>query len=125
MSTTVKLDAGIIAKEMEKRVVLWINKALQVLLKELQRLTPEDTGNMLNSYEVENAKSDWNQVVGIIRNNADYAIYVERWVSWLTFTYHKPKWKPFYDWIGNRTFARAVDNKRDEVIKIIFTEIDR
>ena len=123
--TTIKLDIWTIAEEYTKRIAIWINKALPVLLNELKRLTPEDTWNMLNSYEVVKAKREWGVVSWSISNWADYAIYVEYWVGWLKFTYHKPKWTPFYHWIGNRTFARAVDITRDEITKIIYNEINR
>lgn len=123
--TVIELDAWAFIKEYEKRIISWINKALPILLEELKRLTPEDTREMLNSYVVDNARVDWNSIIGSIGNTTDYAIYVEYGVWWLTFNYHKPKGSVFYQWVGNRTFARAVDNVRDRVLQIILDEIDR
>jgi len=123
--TTIKLDAWSFELEYKKRIVRWINRALPVLLEELKRLTPEDTREMLESYKVTNAKVDGDSVVWVIWNEAEHAIFVEYGVEWVIFWYHKPKWKLFYTWVGNRTFARAVDNKRDEIISIIYQEINR
>lgn len=126
MTTKVELNAWSIAKELTKRVITGINKALPILLDELKRLTPEDTREMLSSYQVERAKFDWNSIIWVISNTADHAIYVERWQKGRVFIYQKPKWnKGFYVWEWNRTFARAVDNTREKVIQTIYNEIDR
>ena len=125
MTTVVPLEPWAFVKEYEKRIVIWINKALPVLLEALKELTPEDTGDMLRSYKVENAKKEGWNIVGVISNDAWYAIYVEYGVEGVSFTYHKPKGVPFYKGVGNRTFARAVDNTRERIIQIIYKEIDR
>lgn len=121
----VPLDAWAFIKFYEGRVKEGIRKALPVLLEELKRLTPEDTKEMLNSYEVkEPIVRNW-EVVWSIENHAEHAIYVEFWVAWVRFWYHKPKWSLFYVGVGNRTFTRAVDNKRSEIIQIITNEISK
>ncbi len=133
MTTVVPLKAWAFEAIYTKRIISWINKALPVLLEELKRLTPEDTKNMLWSYDVENAQEEWWNIVWRITNDADYAIFVEYWVNWLSYTYHKPKWTPFYKWsqsskyggVWNRTFARAVDNTRDRITRIIYNEVNR
>lgn len=122
--TVVELDAWRFVTEYAKRLVSWVNKALPILLAELKRLTPEDTWDMLNSFVVKWASFDWQKVVWVISNTAEHAIYVEYGVNWLTYNYHKPKWNVFYQWVGNRTFARAVDNIREKVINIIYQEIN-
>jgi len=123
--TTIELDVWVITKEFEKRVMAGINKSLPILLEELKRLTPEDTRKMLDSYVVQSAKFDGDKIIWVIGNTADYAINVEYWVWWLTYNYHKPKGSVYYQWVGNRTFARAVDNVRQKVENIIYQEINR
>lgn len=123
--TTIELDAWAFAREYEKRLVVGIRKAIPVLLEELKRLTPEDTRNMLESYVVEDVKVEWDKVIGSIRNDADYAIYVEYGINGISYNYHKPKGTVFYQWVGNRTFARAVDNVRERVENIILSEVNR
>jgi len=125
MTTTIELNAWSIIREYAKRATVGINKWLEILLKELEKLTPEDTGDMLSSYVVERARDTWSSIIWSVSNSAWHAIYVERGQSGKAFTYHKPKWNPFYQWVGNRTFARAVDNTRDKIIQIIYQEINR
>jgi len=112
----------LVSKLLQKWLELWMRKSLLVLLEELKRLTPEDTKEMLNSYRVGGVTSKGENIVGEITNDADHAIYVEYWVDGVVFNYHKPKWNKFYSWIGNRTFARAIDNKREEILNIIAKE---
>lgn len=122
--TTIELKAWAFEREYRKRILVWINKALPILLEELKRLTPEDTKEMLNSF-VSTASVEWDTIVWMIGNEADHAIYVEYGRSGVKFWYHKPKWSLFYVWEWNRTFARAVDNTRDKIISIIYSEINR
>ena len=53
--TAIELNVGAFVSAITNRVKKAINLALPVLLDELKRLTPEDTGEMLNSYKVEQA----------------------------------------------------------------------
>jgi len=123
--TTIELNVWSITAEYLRRIKIGIDKALPILLEELKSLTPEDTKEMLNSYVVQRAELNWDSVVWSIGNEAEHAIYVEYGRGWVKFWYHKPKWSLFYVWEWNRTFARAVDNKREEIIKIIYNEIDK
>jgi len=121
--TTIKLDAWSFERHFTNAIHKWIARALPVLLEELKRLTPEDTKEMLNSYVVKQpVEVDW-VIRGEITNTSDHAIFVEYWVGGQVYMYHKPKGSSFYAWVGNRTFARAVDNVREEVISIIHNEI--
>lgn len=121
--TNIKLDAGAFIDYYTSALKRGISKALPILLAELKRLTPENTGEMLDSYVVtEPVMVGW-VIRAVIENKSWHAIYVEYWTSGLVFNYHKPKWKVFYSWVGNRTFARAVDNVRKKVIAIILAEM--
>ena len=123
----VKIDLvkhfGLVKKEFQKALERGMRKALLVLLEELKRLTPEDTKKMLASYRVVWVRQEGDKIIGTIWNDAEYAIYVEYWVKWKAFNYHKPKWSIFYSGVGNKTFARALDNKRQEILDIIAREL--
>ena len=123
--TTIKLDVWGFVSFYKSRLVIWINEALPILLEELKRLTPENTWEMLDSYQIQSASMIWGSIVGIVWNTAWHAIYVERWQSWLVFNYHKPKWNVVFQWVGNRTFARAVDNTKDRILATILAAINR
>lgn len=123
--TSVPLNVWAITNAYNSAIKRWIRRAIPTLMQELKKLTPEDTKEMLNSYRIEGVEDKWDKIVWTISNDAEHAIYVEYGVEGLTFNYHKPKWGVFYRWIGNRTFARAVDNARDKVMQIIFNSIDK
>lgn len=122
-------DFGKIPKILEQRAAKWIRKALLVLIAELKRLTPEDTKEMLASYRVIWVKKEGQNLIWSIGNDAEHAVYVEFGVKGRSFNYHKPKWTTFFKGgsykglSGNRTFARALDNKRQEILNIIAKEI--
>jgi hypothetical protein len=105
----------------EKWLLSWIKKAVVVLEEELKRLTPEDTLEMLNSYESE-VQSNWDSVEGTVWNKAEHAVFVEYWAE-KAYNYHKPKWSVFYKWVWNRTFARWLDGKKTEILSIITKEL--
>lgn len=91
------------------------SKQWNILLNELKRLTPEDTWEMLSSY-VMDTKREWFKYITTIKNTAPYAIFVEYWVKSKVYNYQKPKWQIFYRWVGNRTFARSIDNTNSKII---------
>lgn len=123
--TVIKLEVWAFVEHFTKWVERGIAKALPILLEELKRLTPEDTKEMLNSYEVKQPiQIDW-VIRWEITNNSDHAIYVEYGVNGNVYMYHKPKGNPFYSGVGNRTFARAVDNVRDRITSLIHNEINQ
>ena len=116
----VKVDLNVwsLVGATEKLLKVWVWKSVVVLEAELKRLTPEDTKEMLNSY-ISDIDSDWSSVIWEVGNTAKHAIYVEYWVEWKKYNYHKPKGSVFYNWVWNRTFARAVDNKKWDILDII------
>jgi len=116
-------DIWKIKREYRNRLDRGIRKALIVLMAELKALTPEDTKEMLNAYRIKGISMEGDNVVGTISNDSWHAIIVEFGVSGLTYNYHKPKWNKFYSGVGNRTFARAIDNKRGEILQIIAREL--
>jgi len=118
-----ELDLSKVLSELRKRARIWVTKALPVLMEELKKLTPEDTKEMLNSYKVLETKEYADRVEWSITNDSEHAIFVEYGVKWKEYDYHKPAWKDprpvIYTGEGNRTFARAVDNKRNTISSII------
>lgn len=106
-----------------ERLKYWLMKAWKVFLEECKRLTPEDTREMIHSYRISDVEKFGNNYRIVISNESDHAIYVEYGVRWQTFNYHKPKWSVFYSWFGNRTMARALDSKKEEMNKILLDSI--
>lgn len=120
--TKVELEVWALIWATQKWVISWISKAIDILEKELKALTPEDTKEMLRSY-VKQLKTTDSEVIGQVWNTSKHAIFVEYGVEGKQYNYHKPKWNVFYKWVWNRTFARAIDNKKQDILSIIQKEI--
>lgn len=103
----------------ESKLFLALRECWNILLEELKRNTPEDTREMLNSYKVIDVQRKWDLFILTIWNKADHSIYVEFWVSWKVYNYHKPKWSIFYTGKGNETFQRSLDNVQNKIYDVI------
>lgn len=108
-----------IKKIVEKKAISSINESLQIIKSEVDANTPEDTGNLVASNKIEEARQEWNRIVWRVVNETEYAKFVEYWVWGKTYKYNKPKWRIFHIWIGARMFTKAFDGTRDTIIKKI------
>lgn len=106
-------------KTLMRKLEVGVKGALKLLKDNIDSITPEDTRTLLWNNETSEVVVYNGIVSGKIFNTTPYAIYVEYWVGWKPYTYHKPKWKPFYNGIWNRTFARGIDMTKQEALKII------
>jgi len=111
-----------IKQALEKQALKWVNKALEFLKEDIDKKTPEDTKTLLKNNKIQQATS-WGWLISwSVYNDAPYAWFVEYWVKWWWYNFHKPKWNIFYvapAWEGAAMFRRATDEKRDEVNNII------
>jgi len=108
-------------RQVSDKLVNGVNEALGVLQREVDARTPEDTKKLLQNNRIVSAQRQWPSVVGAIENDTEYAAYVEFWVKWKAYRYHKPKWTVNYIWVGARMFTRARDESQD----LIRNEIDK
>lgn len=94
------------------------------LAKELiEEKTPEDTKTLVGNMEKLPTRREWESVIGEIKNETPYAIYVEYGVHGKEYTYHKPKWKAFYRGVGAGMVARTnleLIEKGEEIIMEAF-----
>lgn len=97
---------------------LAINLWLDTLKKEIDINTPEDTKTLLKNNEITEAKEYWWSIVWKVENETEYWSYVEFWVWWRQFNYHKPKWSVFHKWVWARMYTRWFDNSESELKKI-------
>jgi len=119
MTVKVNIDSNRLQKELIQNYLRKVNHAVDVLKTEIDRLTPEDTKNLLQNNRVKPAVLIGDKVVGSVYNETDYAFFVEYWVGWNAYNYHKPKGNTFYRGIGNRTFTRSLDTIRQDLNKIL------
>lgn len=114
-----KPDITKLEKTLTKRLETGIKNALELLKNNIDSITPEDTRTLLSNNEISEVVAYNGKVSWKVFNTTPYAIYVEYWVSGKPYTYHKPKWVPFYNGIWNRTFARWIDMTKKEALEII------
>ena len=95
-------------------------KALEVKA-EVDKLTPEDTLELLENSKVSEVEKDGNIKV---YNNTPYAVHVEYGAKdGRKFGYHKPKGRVFYVGNGARMFGRTKEKIRGKIGKQIRDEI--
>lgn len=98
-------------------------KALEVKA-EVDKLTPEDTLELLENNKVSGVEKDGNTYSVKVYNDTPYAIHVEYGAKdGRKFGYHKPKGKLFYVGNGARMFGRTKEKVRDKIAKEIKSEI--
>ena len=93
-----------------------INKSLETLKKSIDDKTPEDTKTLLWNNQIKQAEVNWDEVRWKVYNDTEYWIYVEYWISWKDYNYHKPKGSIFYSWIWDRMFTRWFDETKKQII---------
>ena len=116
MAVKYKFDITKIIQAKKNELIDKINFVAMDYLEEVNRLTPEDTQTLLRNNRIKPAHREWKSIVASVYNATRYAYDVEFGFHWIEMNYHKPKWITVYRGVGNRTFARALDNKREKII---------
>lgn len=110
-------------KNINLRIKAWINEALQVLKEDIDDKTPTKSKELIEGNEIENAKQNGSIISWKVINEVPHWKYVEYWVRWWNYNYHK--WPPtndstiFYTWVWARMFSRGFEEKRNEIKSII------
>lgn len=107
-------------RAIENKIRIWsknaINNALPTLKQSIEDNTPEDTRNLVSTYETNQATQA--NPKGIVFTRVDYAKKVEYGVGGRVYRYQKPKGnKGWRVWVGARMFAIGYENARQELIK--------
>ncbi len=98
-------------------------KALEVKA-EVDKLTPEDTLELLENNKVSEVEKDGNTYSVKVYNDTPHAIHVEYGAKdGRKFGYHKPKGKLFYVGNGARMFGRTKEKVRGKITKEIKSKI--
>jgi hypothetical protein len=118
-----EINLGKYENAINDSIINWINTSLSILKNAIDSHTPEDTRTLLWNNKINRASNISWTIKWSVENNTEYAIYVEYWVRWKSFNYHKPKWSVFYSWVWARMFSKALDEKKSEIINIIKSNI--
>lgn len=98
-------------------------KALEVKAG-VDKLTPEDTLELLESNKVSEVEKNGNIYSVKVYNDTPYAVHVEYGAKdGRRFGYHKPKGRVFYVGNGARMFGRTKEKIRGKIGKQIRDEI--
>ena len=98
-------------------------KALEVKA-EVDKLTPEDTLELLENNKVSEVEKNGNTYSVKVYNDTPYAVHVEYGAKdGRKFGYHKPKGRLFYVGNGARMFGRTKEKVRGKIAKEIKSEI--
>jgi hypothetical protein len=112
-----------IEDKIQRQLIKWVNEALKVLKEDIDSKTPEDTTRLLKANDIVDAQVNWNAIEWAVKNETEYARFVEYGVGGKAYNYHKPKWSVFYKWVGARMFTRAYDEKKKQITQIIQNSI--
>lgn len=79
----------------------------QVVKEWVDSLTPEREKVLLKNNKISDVVRNWLRFSIKVYNETLYAIFVEYWVMWKIYNYHKPAWKIFFSWIWAAMFRKT------------------
>ncbi len=100
-----------------------VNQWLDILKESVDERTPEDTKTLLWNNEITPARDTWNFIEWDVRNNTEYALFVEQGVNGKNYRYNKPKWNIFYVWPWARMFEQGARASEDDIRSLINNSI--
>lgn len=87
-----------------------INDALPKAKKFAESQAPVDSGDYIDSFEIEGAKVVWNTVVWTLKNTDNKATLVENWWRKTPVVWSKKWWNPIVEvWIWAKVFRKTQD----------------
>lgn len=115
---------------LETYIKTWIEKWVELLLKEAEKNTPEDTYKLQEGNKKQPIRQQGDIISWWLINETEYAPYVEYGVSGKKYNYYKwggrrAGWSPFYSWVGARMYSKAQFENEKEVKSIIEGEINK
>ena len=109
---------------LEKIIPAVLKKNALEVKAEVDKLTPEDTLELLENNKVSGVEKNGNTYSVKVYNDTPYAVHVEYGAKdGRKFGYHKPKGKLFYIGNGARMFGRNKEKVRAKIGEQIKSEI--
>lgn len=113
------INFGKFAEDQIDIVTSNMEEDLQILKKDTDKNTPEDTRRLIGNNKIEHPKRVGGKIIGRLYNETHYAYWVEIGVGLKQYNYHKPKGKVFYRGVGARMFTKAYEkNKKNFLYKL-------
>jgi hypothetical protein len=79
-------------------------------------ISPTKTHTFIKKHKIIPPKLEEWKLVWYLENDCEYWIYLEYWVKWREYKYHK--WPPtndstvFFEWVWNQTYKRTAEEFR-------------
>lgn len=117
-----KVDINInkLINQQKGNMIQKLDKFTDIVKDRVDEKTPEDTKDLLWSNQRSEVIINWSKLHSRVYNDTEYAPYVEYWVEWKFYEYHKPKWKTFYSWVWAWMYWRTkneINNKFNSLTK--------
>lgn len=121
MAKIIWFNVNKITRKMEDRIIKWINKALETRVDYIKQISPEDSGDYIQSHSIRNAKRQWDVISWANSNNSDDAFWVEFWFRKAPVNWSKKDWLAIYNWVWANVMQRTTANPslRKQVAEII------
>lgn len=127
MTVTLDISLWLQAKRITDKVIDSINFGIELISQSVKEKTPTDTMQLINSNRISPVVNDQYKYWVKISNDTSYAKYVEYWVRWRSYNYHK--WPPrspstrYYSWVGAKMFARTAIELENEIAEYISSQV--
>lgn len=119
----VNFDFGGFEERVQSRAEDAMSESLDLAKEELEKYTPEDEGELVAGYEIEEPKMEDGILVGRVVNKVRHGIYVNFGVGGKRYRYNKPKGTIFYVGVGARMMEKTKDYNADRFKKIFLKHI--
>lgn len=128
----VKVDSFIrsfdnVTKSMITKLKDWVDKSLEVRKEYAERISPTDTWEYIRWHNIEQARLQWDRIIGANINHAKDAFIVEFWARKEPVNRHK--WPPrtsstvIYRWVGANVYQRTNFDTKEQVENILARSI--
>lgn len=115
----VKLDAKDFIKMFTKRLTDWVNKAVESRVGFIKSISPEASGDYINSHKVSKAKLVGRNIEASNFNDSQHAFGVEFWFRRAPVNWSKEDWVTIYNWVWANVMTRATQNLKKNTFDII------
>jgi len=115
------LNLSKLTSKIEQRVIQGINQALENRVDFIEKISPEDTWDYVDSHYIRKATSSNGVISWPNANDSEHAAGVEDWFRRTPVNWSKKDNVTIYNWVGAKVMQRTTLNPRlkQETISII------
>lgn len=103
----------------DKKIINNINESLEVLEQSIDEKSPVDSWDYIKHNRKFKATKLWAKIIWSVYNDDPKAVNVEYWFRSSPVNWSKKDWKTMYTRTGARVYTRTIDEKENEIKKIL------